>query len=101
MPFLDLPLLFNISIRMIISNLSVLIFNVLFYRTINAGKTPNKNEDQSVAGMFCLNVSKSSGEADDEGSPTRLGLKVPHLTQCFPYQVVTGKIYHLILEQHF
>ena len=48
---------------MIISNLSVLIFNVLFYRTINAGKTPNKNEDQSVAGMFCLNVSKSSGEA--------------------------------------
>ena len=72
MPFLDLPLLFNISIRMIISNLSVLIFNVLFYRTINAGKTPNKNEDQSVAGMFCLNVSKSSGEADDEGSPTRV-----------------------------
>ena len=57
---------------MIISNLSVLIFNVLFYRTINAGKTPNKNEDQSVAGMFCLNVSKSSGEADDEGSPTRV-----------------------------
>ena len=51
--------------------------------------------------MFYLNVSKSSGEADDEGSPTRLGLKVPHLTQCFPYQVVTGKIYHLILEQHF
>ena len=57
---------------MIISNLSVLIFNVLFYRTINAGKTPNKNEDQSVAGMFCLNVSKSSGKADDEGSPTRV-----------------------------
>ena len=22
--------------------------------------------------MFCLNVSKSSGEADDEGSPTRV-----------------------------
>ena len=36
------------------------------------GKTPNKNEGQSVAGMFCLNVSKSSGEADDEGSPTRV-----------------------------
>ena len=44
----------------------------MFYRTINAGKTPNKNEDQSVAGMFCLNVSKSSGEPDDEGSPTRV-----------------------------
>ena len=39
-------------------------------RTINAGKTPNKNEDQAVAGMFCLNVSKSSNEADDRGSPT-------------------------------
>ena len=91
-----------------------MIFNVLFYRTINAGKTPNKNEDQSVAGMFCLNVSKSSGEADDEGSPTRVsqvllrqelkdyqGLKVPHLTQCSPYQAVTFKIYHLILKQHF
>ena len=57
---------------MIISKLSVLIFNVLFYRTINAGKTPNKNEDQSVAGMFRLNARKSSCKADDEGSPTRV-----------------------------
>ena len=91
MPFLDLPLLFNISIRMIISNLSVLIFNVLFYRTINAGKTPNKNEDQSVAGMFCLNVSKSSGEADDEGSPTRVSQvllkRLPRIKSSSPHPV--------------
>ena len=48
-----------------------MIFDILF-RTINAGKTPKKNEDQSVAGMFCLNVSKSASEADDEGSPTHV-----------------------------
>ena len=43
-------------------------FSVLF-RTINAGKTPHKNEDQSVAGMFCLNVSNSSCESDDDNIP--------------------------------
>ena len=49
-----------------------MLFSYILFRTINAGKTPNKNEDQSVAGMFCLNVSKSASEADDEGSPTRV-----------------------------
>lgn len=54
-------------------------FNAGYAETINAGKTPNKNEDQSVAGMFCLNVSKSSGKADDEGSPTRVSqTKIPY-----------------------
>ena len=28
-----------------------------------------KNEDQSVTGMFCLNVSKSTNETESEGSP--------------------------------
>ena len=48
-------------------------FNFLFiyfmFRAINAGKTPHRNEDQSVAGMFCLNVCKSSSETDGGGSP--------------------------------
>ena len=39
------------------------------FRAINAGKTPHRNEDQSVAGMFCLNVCKSSNETDGGGSP--------------------------------
>lgn len=44
--------------------------NLHFFRTINAGKTPHKNEDQSVTGMFCLNVSKSASEStESEGSP--------------------------------
>lgn len=54
-------------------------FNAGYAETINAGKTPNKNEDQAVAGMFCLNVSKSSNEADDRGSPTLVTqTKIPY-----------------------
>ena len=44
----------------------------MFFRAINAGKTPHKNEDQSVAGMFCLNVSKLTQESDGDGSPTHV-----------------------------
>ena len=44
----------------------------IFFRAINAGKTPHKNEDQSVAGMFCLNVSKLTQESDGDGSPTHV-----------------------------
>ncbi|XP_020618959.1 protein phosphatase 1H-like [Orbicella faveolata] len=55
-------------------------FNAGYAETINAGKTPHKNEDQSVTGMFCLNVSKSTSEStESEGSPEHVTqIKIPY-----------------------
>nr|XP_058969527.1 protein phosphatase 1J-like [Pocillopora verrucosa] len=53
--------------------------NAGYAEAINAGKTPHKNEDQSVAGMFCLNVSKLTQESDGDGSPTHVTqTKIPY-----------------------
>lgn len=52
-------------------------FNAGYAEAINAGKTPNKNEDQAVTGMFSLNVSKSISDTDD--SPTHvIQTKIPY-----------------------
>lgn len=54
-------------------------FNAGYAEAINAGKTPKKNEDQSVAGMFCLNVRKSTDGPDGTGSPTHVAqTKIPY-----------------------
>lgn len=66
----------------------------IFFRAINAGKTPHKNEDQSVAGMFCLNVSKLTQESDGDGSPTHVTQVCMSVWSNLKFPVIFIKLYH-------
>ncbi|EDO41714.1 predicted protein, partial [Nematostella vectensis] len=59
--------------------------NAGYAEAINAGKTLHKNEDQALAGMFCLNLDKKTRPAGNEAgrsSPTHITqTKIPYA--CF------------------